>query len=316
MATKLQPDQRREVFNCFKCGHETDGFTGTARYDANQCRACFGKREDRRPRDLNDLSGKQWAALSKSVDTFPDQRSAKQRRHGASFPQALATAHIEMYTKAGATVFDPFVGVGTTVDAAIQLGRVGIGIDINPDFIELARSAEGIANSPNRLICDDAMNMCSHIPHESVDFLFTSPPYGNLLRNVKGAFAYKWKEHSKITSIRNPAPYSGKLSDLGNMCYEDFLGSTEKIMRESVRVLRPRAYSAWVVKDFRDVKNGVPFVNFHGDIIDCGIRAGFQLWDIRVVDQTKFRPLVCLGFPSDNFYLNIGHSYVVIFRNA
>ena len=315
MASKIKTQEKRESFNCIACGEETDAFTSTERFEAVKCRKCYGKKKDLRPKDLNDLSGKEWAARSKSVDVFPDQRSEKQKKHGASFPQSLAAAHIEMYSKSGGVVLDPFVGVGTTVDAALELGREGIGIDINADFIELAKNSLA-SEVGQRLICDDALNMRQHIEDRSVDLLFTSPPYGDLLKNVKGAFAYKWKEHSKLSSISNPKPYSDAEGDIGNKSYDDFLNSVQKIMIESSHVLKERAYSAWVVKDFRDLKNGKPFVNFHGDIIRCGEAAGFQLWDIRIVDQTKFRPLVCLGFPSKNFYLNIGHSYVVIFRNA
>lgn len=316
MATKVPVAQSRETYSCTTCGEDTDAFTGTDRHEAIRCRTCFGKREDRRPRDLNDLTGKEWAARSKSVDTYPDKRSPKQRQHGAAFPQSLARAHIEMYTKVGGTVLDPFVGVGTTMDAAVELGRRGIGIDINQGFLDLAEQTLSETGGDYRLICDDAANMHSCVETESVDLLFTSPPYANLLRTVKGDFAYKWKDHSKIASIKNPRPYSTISRDLGNLSYTDFLSSTVEIMKRSRQVLREKAYSVWVVKDFRDLKAGMPYVNFHGDIIECGSTAGLKLWDIRIMDQTKYRPLVCLGYPSENFYLNIGHSYLVVFRNV
>jgi DNA modification methylase len=37
------------------------------------------------------------------------------------------------------TVLDPFIGSGTTALVAAELGRNVIGIDINPEYIELAR---------------------------------------------------------------------------------------------------------------------------------------------------------------------------------
>ena len=37
------------------------------------------------------------------------------------------------------TVLDPFVGSGTTVKVAVDLGRRGIGCDLNPAYLELAR---------------------------------------------------------------------------------------------------------------------------------------------------------------------------------
>ena len=44
-----------------------------------------------------------------------------------------------------ATVLDPFIGSGTTVAVAQQLGRHGIGLDLNPDYLSIARRRlEGI----------------------------------------------------------------------------------------------------------------------------------------------------------------------------
>ena len=40
----------------------------------------------------------------------------------------------------GDTVLDPFVGSGTTTRVARVLGRQGIGIDINPDYIAMAET--------------------------------------------------------------------------------------------------------------------------------------------------------------------------------
>jgi len=88
---------------------------------------------------LNDFSGSEWAQSSKSVMEYPDTRSKKQKLHGASFPQSLAEHHIQMYTKCGETVLDPFVGVGTTLDACNATGRNGIGIELNPEFVELVK---------------------------------------------------------------------------------------------------------------------------------------------------------------------------------
>jgi hypothetical protein len=80
--------------------------------------------------------------------------------------------------------------------------------------------------------------------------------------------------------------------------------------------VKPDHYAAWVVKDFRDLKGSIPYVNFHGDVIRIATEAGWTPWDIRIFDQTKFRPLVILGIPSRNFYLNIGHSYILIFKKV
>lgn len=314
----LAPTSRRDRFDCARCSDPTDAFPETARADARLCRKCFGKRTDKRPHDLNDLTGALWARYSKSVEDYPDTRTPKQRQHGACFPRSLALQQIEIFTKPGQTVLDPFVGVGTTLEAAMALRRNGVGIELNADFAKAARhdlrhaSKYGVTQ---RVIVDDARKLATHLQPHSADFLLTSPPYATLLKTVRGTFAYKWREHSTLDPRANPPAYSSRPQDLGNMHYDAFMDAVRSVMAQSRVVLRPGSYSVWVVKDYRDLRNKKPYVNFHGDMIAAAESTGFSLWDIRIYDQTKFRPLVCLGYPSRNFYLNIGHSYLLTFKN-
>ena len=310
------PRARRVTFSCSRCQEPTDAFPETARLAERLCRACFGRAEDRRPRELNDLSGREWASASRSVEQYPDTRSEKQREHGASFPASLARQQIEIYTRRGELVLDPFVGVGTTLDVCHELGRRGVGVELNGRFARRARAdlARRGAEGAQRVITGDARNLRRHLADDTVDFLLTSPPYGSLLKNVRGAFAYKWKEHSAIASVPNPRPYSAHPADLGNLEYQDYLGALSACLEATRAVLRAGACAVWVVKDFRAVREGIPYVNLHGHLIERAERAGFTLWDVRVYDQTRYRPLVCLGYPSRRFYLNIGHSYLVVLR--
>lgn len=61
------------------------------------------------------------------------------RNHSAAFPVDLPAWFIKLFTQPGDIVLDPFIGSGTTAVAAIQLGRNYIGIDVNEEFVELAR---------------------------------------------------------------------------------------------------------------------------------------------------------------------------------
>lgn len=59
--------------------------------------------------------------------------------HFATFPPELITPCILAGAPAGGVVLDPFSGSGTTVATARQLGRVGIGIELNTEYIGLAQ---------------------------------------------------------------------------------------------------------------------------------------------------------------------------------
>ena len=60
-------------------------------------------------------------------------------QHPATFPLQLAKDHIISWSQEGDTVLDPFMGSGTTGVAALDLNRKFIGIEIAPDYFELAK---------------------------------------------------------------------------------------------------------------------------------------------------------------------------------
>jgi DNA modification methylase len=77
---------------------------------------------------------------------------ASTRNHPAPFPIELAERLIRMFSFVGDTVFDPFLGTGTTSAAAARCGRNSIGSEVDPDYfaqcVARVREASSAAFQP------------------------------------------------------------------------------------------------------------------------------------------------------------------------
>ena len=65
-------------------------------------------------------------------------KDGKNIKHPAVFPLELPYRHIKTWTNEGDIVLDPFIGSGTTALAAMKLNRNFIGIELNPDYANIA----------------------------------------------------------------------------------------------------------------------------------------------------------------------------------
>ncbi len=90
-------------------------------------------------RALSMLSKEEMQSWMRSFWT--DIRGESTRNgHPAPFPLALAERLIKMFSFAGDTVLDPFLGTGTTSLAALNAGRNSIGVDIEPKYLAQAHA--------------------------------------------------------------------------------------------------------------------------------------------------------------------------------
>jgi site-specific DNA-methyltransferase (adenine-specific) len=61
------------------------------------------------------------------------------KNHPAPYPEELAYRLVRMFSFAGDTVLDPFMGTGTTLLAAARCGRNSIGVEIEHRYVKRAR---------------------------------------------------------------------------------------------------------------------------------------------------------------------------------
>ena len=59
------------------------------------------------------------------------------KNHSAAFPEALPEWFIKLFTRAGDTVLDPFMGSGTTNIVAARMRRNSIGVEVLPKYYDM-----------------------------------------------------------------------------------------------------------------------------------------------------------------------------------
>ena len=84
-------------------------------------------------------------------DTAKASKKGEYGGHPAPFPEALANDHILSWSNEGDIVLDPFMGSGTTGFVANKLGRHYIGIELNPEYVEMAERRIGLEKSRLKL---------------------------------------------------------------------------------------------------------------------------------------------------------------------
>lgn len=87
--------------------------------------------------DIKEFSDNKWyMTLWEMVNVLPGSPLEKEI---AAFPEELPYRIIKLFSYKGETVLDPFVGSGTTMKVARQLGRNSIGIEIKKSLIPIIK---------------------------------------------------------------------------------------------------------------------------------------------------------------------------------
>jgi len=254
---------------------------------------------------LNELDGKTWERYSISIWEIVKSQEERKLNHPAMFPVELCRRLIEIYTKKGDVVLDPFMGSGSAIIAARDLGRKGIGFDINSDFVKLTKERLSqqklipLGEDPD-FYCEDATNLLEYVKPNSVDLVITSPPYWNI------------HTRKRTADYKEPRPYSSLERDLGNISdFNKFMDELKSIFEKVHTVLKSGKRCIVIVMDIRE---GSHFIPFHINIINMMAEIGFILEDIIIWDRRKeYSNLRPLGYPYV-FIVNKVHEYILIFR--
>ena len=197
------------------------------------------------------------------------------------------------YSKPGDLILDPFVGSGTTVVEAKLLKRKAIGIDINPQALDIAEKHLNFdcENSGEiSLYCEDARNL-NNISDDSIDLITAHPPYADIIKyseNIEG--------------------------DLSHLKIPEFLKEMKKVASSCYRVLKNNKFCAILIGDTRK----------KGCVIPLGFQVmqqfqdvGFTLKEIIIKEQHNCK---ATGYWKTNSikynFLLLAHEYLFVFRKG
>ena len=103
---------------------------------------------DKKTKEQSKLDKDFWLSLKNSdVWLMKPEKSGDNRIHVAPFPFELPMRLIKAYSFIGETVLDPLCGSGTTLMAAAQEKRNGIGYELNKTFLHYAKEQLELTNN-------------------------------------------------------------------------------------------------------------------------------------------------------------------------
>lgn len=261
---------------------------------------------------LNDLNGKEWTKFTCSWFIFnaiksdieqENKISKKLAEHPATFSPTMISNFINYFTKKNAKVLDPFMGIGSTIEACKRTNRIPYGIELNKKYYDFSilRAPEFKKN----LFNDDCRNILK-LPIPEIDFCITSPPYWDVLHRSTGSFKKIREKNNHDIRYSNDCK-----NDIGNIHdYEKFLETLTNIYRNIYKIMNVGAYNVIIVKNIKKAGKLYPLA---WDIA-YKLREFFELKDEKIWIQDKVG-LAPYGYPYA-WTSNILHHYCLIFRKS
>ena len=102
------------------------------------------------------LTREEWKMYAPSVWEINHVRSGDD--HPARFPEELVSRLIKMYSYVGDTILDPFLGSGTTIKVARELGRDGVGYERDLRYKATIMKKLGVAEKTKSEVTKDFAN--------------------------------------------------------------------------------------------------------------------------------------------------------------
>lgn len=265
---------------------------------------------------LNDLTGKEWVFSTRSVinRSYPPSFQLELRsQHGGQKPPELCADLIRTFTKRGARVLDPFMGVGGTLLGASLAERHATGVELNPRWVEVYQEVcrrESI--EPQQVFTGDSRQVLQWL-EGPYDFLLTDVPYWDMDRRRRSTGKFKRaggeateRRSSKLSrfSEAGPAETSGIEGQ------DEWLALMAEVFALAQTLLKPKAYIAVFIGDMYHSGRYHPLSSLLAGALDSlgyTMKANLIWYDVS-------KKLNVYGYRYE-FIPSMVHQSVLIFRN-
>ena len=259
---------------------------------------------------INCLTGKEWVKSQVAVQEFYYTKDDIRDKniHPATFPIALPMKFIETFTHKGELVIDPFVGTGTTLLAARNLGRNAIGFDLKKDYVDFAqkrlKQTTLIEDTKQVAVHDDALKIGQYIKPDIVSLCVTSPPYATMLNKprLNKSMRADLRKNEHYLKVQQ---YSDNPRDLGTMEVPKYAEAMGEIYKEIFPLIKPKGHCVINVNDLWWENRRILT---HVYLIAALEKVGFELRNILIWDKRNLVNNVGIfGYPSN--YITLGSTF-------
>jgi DNA modification methylase len=271
--------------------------------------SCSGNR-------ISCVNGKEWTKGMVTIkEFFYEKRDIRDKNiHPATYPIALPAHFIQLLTHEGELVLDPFVGIGSTLVAAQDLNRNAVGFDLNPKYLEIAKSRlsqSRLTSSTQQIaICDESHHIPEYLEPNSVSLCITSPPYAMMLNRprLNKSMRGDTRENEHFLKVQQ---YSDNPLDLGTMNHDEYSKALEEIYSGIIPLMKPRAHCIVNVNDvWWENKRYLT----HIYVIEALRRAGFEFRNTFIWDKRNLvNGVGIFGYPSNFISMGATMEFILDF---
>ena len=266
-----------------------------------------------RTNKLNDINLNRWKEYDDIItDSLwvldkRDSSGGHNANYWGNFIPQIPNQLIRRYTKPNEWVLDTFLGSGTTLMECKRLNRNGIGIELQPEVIELAKTNidndKNIFNDENNVTKIEMINADSasldyksklkEIGIDKIQLAILHPPYWDIIK------------------------FSDNSQDLSNTkTLQDFLSQIGKVVENVTKVLDKNRYLALIISDKYENGEWIPLgfytmqeVLKYGYMLKSTIVKNFEETKGKINQKELWRYRALVG----GFYV-FKHEYIFLFQ--